>query len=83
MCTHVYKQHMDQHIHPQETRVLCKFRDKFILVLEENGTFKAAVEPRKLGEPWTDYLSDPRHDVSKKCASFNVHNVSGDVLMGK
>jgi hypothetical protein len=49
----------------QETTIQCKFRDKFILILEQNGKFRAAVEPRKRGEPWSEYLLDPRHYVSR------------------
>ena len=72
---------MHIHTHEQETQVLCKFRDKFILILEDNGRFKAAVEPRKLGEPCTDYLSDPRHDVSNPGTSLCVHTSVASMMM--
>jgi len=34
-----------------------------MITLNSDGTFKAAVEPREEGQPWSEYMLDPRHEV--------------------
>jgi len=54
---------LEREVQCEEAIIPARFRDCFMITLNRDGTFKAAVEPREEGQPWSEYLLDPRHEV--------------------
>jgi len=68
--------HLESEVDCEEPAVQARYMSEYMIVLNRNGTFVAAVEPREMGQPWSEYNQDERHSIKGIWKKREGHPVS-------